>query len=121
MTSNDIKQSIIEKLECEFVEILGEDGAHFEGTIVSSLFEGLNRVKQHQLVLLLQQLVSSDFKTTRPPTTFNDLRKIYVTGKHSIYKNIPVPEVIELDNHAYVSVKEIVKYSLSTINKLHLV
>ena len=48
MTSNDIKQSIIEKLECEFVEILGEDGAHFEGTIVSSLFEGLNRVKQHQ-------------------------------------------------------------------------
>jgi acid stress-induced BolA-like protein IbaG/YrbA len=50
MTSNDIKQSIIEKLECEFVEILGEDGAHFEGTIVSSLFEGLNRVKQHQLV-----------------------------------------------------------------------
>jgi len=50
MTSNDIKQSIIEKLECEFVEILGEDGAHFEGTIVSNLFEGLNRVKQHQLV-----------------------------------------------------------------------
>jgi len=50
MTSNDIKQSIIEKLECEFIEILGEDGAHFEGTIVSSLFEGLNRVKQHQLV-----------------------------------------------------------------------
>ena len=50
MTSNDIKQSIIEKLECEFVEIVGEDGAHFEGTIVSSLFEGLNRVKQHQLV-----------------------------------------------------------------------
>jgi acid stress-induced BolA-like protein IbaG/YrbA len=50
MTSNDIKQSIIEKLECEFVEILGKDGAHFEGTIVSSLFEGLNRVKQHQLV-----------------------------------------------------------------------
>ena len=50
MTSNDIKQSIIEKLECDFVEILGEDGAHFEGTIVSSLFEGLNRVKQHQLV-----------------------------------------------------------------------
>ena len=50
MTSNDIKQSIIEKLECEFVEILGEDGTHFEGTIVSRLFEGLNRVKQHQMV-----------------------------------------------------------------------
>ncbi|MEY5020593.1 MAG: hypothetical protein RJA91_128 [Pseudomonadota bacterium] len=50
MTANDIRQSILEKLECEFIEILGEDGAHFEGTIVSGLFEGLNRVKQHQMV-----------------------------------------------------------------------
>jgi len=50
MTADDIKQSIIEKLECEFIEILGEDFAHFEGTIVSRLFEGLNRVKQHQMV-----------------------------------------------------------------------
>ena len=50
MTADDIKQSIREKLECDFIEILGEDGAHFEGTIVSGLFEGLNRVKQHQLV-----------------------------------------------------------------------
>ena len=50
MTADDIKQSILEKLECDFIEILGEDGAHFEGTIVSGLFEGLNRVKQHQLV-----------------------------------------------------------------------
>jgi acid stress-induced BolA-like protein IbaG/YrbA len=50
MTADDIKQSILEKLECEFIEILGEDGTHFEGTIVSVLFEGLNRVKQHQMV-----------------------------------------------------------------------
>jgi acid stress-induced BolA-like protein IbaG/YrbA len=50
MTADDIKQSIVEKLEYEFVNILGEDGAHFEGTIVSTLFEGLNRVKQHQMV-----------------------------------------------------------------------
>lgn len=50
MTADDIKQSIVEKLECEFVNILGEDGAHFEGTIVSELFEGLSRVKQHQMV-----------------------------------------------------------------------
>jgi len=49
MTADDIKQSILEKLECEFIEILG-DGTHFEGTIVSGLFEGLNRVKQHQMV-----------------------------------------------------------------------
>jgi acid stress-induced BolA-like protein IbaG/YrbA len=50
MTADHIRQSILEKLECDFIEILGEDGTHFEGTIVSRLFEGLNRVKQHQLV-----------------------------------------------------------------------
>ncbi len=50
MTADDIRQSILEKLECEFIEIIGEDGTHFEGPIVSSLFEGLNRVKQHQMV-----------------------------------------------------------------------
>lgn len=50
MTADDIKQSILEKLECEFIHILGEDETHFEGTIVSKLFEGLNRVRQHQMV-----------------------------------------------------------------------
>ena len=50
MTADDIKQSIVEKLECEFINILGEDGSHFEGTIVCELFEGLSRVKQHQMV-----------------------------------------------------------------------
>lgn len=50
MTADDIRQSILAKMECEFIEILGEDGTHFEGTIVSELFEGINRVKQHQMV-----------------------------------------------------------------------
>ena len=50
MTADHIRESILEKLECEFIEILGEDGTNFEGTIVSRLFEGLNRVKQHQIV-----------------------------------------------------------------------
>lgn len=79
MTSNDIKQSIIEKLECEFVEILGEDGAHFEGTIVSSLFEGLNRVKQHQLVFnALGDKMKSDIHAlsmkTYTPNEWNQLK-----------------------------------------------
>lgn len=50
MTADHIKQSILEKLECEFIDILGDDGTHFEGVIVSKSFEGLNRVKQHQMV-----------------------------------------------------------------------
>ena len=70
----------------------------------------LTESKQHQLTLLLQLLVSSDFKTTRPPTTYNDLRTIYLSGKHSIYKNINVPKVSEFDDHAYVSIKTLLNF-----------
>jgi acid stress-induced BolA-like protein IbaG/YrbA len=44
-----IKQYIQEGLECEHVEVAG-DGRHFEAVIVSSLFRGKPKVRQHQLV-----------------------------------------------------------------------
>ncbi len=37
-------------LACEHVEVLGDDGQHFEAVIVSSLSTGKNMVQQHQLV-----------------------------------------------------------------------
>ena len=77
--------------------------------------------KQQQFSNLLNQLVSINFNTTRPPTSFHDLQKLYLSGKHFIYKNMPVPKVIELDNHAYVSVTEIIQFSLSTIENISLI
>jgi acid stress-induced BolA-like protein IbaG/YrbA len=44
-----IKQYIQEGLECEHVEVAG-DGRHFEAIIVSALFRGKPKVRQHQLV-----------------------------------------------------------------------
>jgi acid stress-induced BolA-like protein IbaG/YrbA len=44
-----IEQSIRAGLACTHLEVSG-DGAHFEAVIVSPAFEGLNRVRQHQLV-----------------------------------------------------------------------
>jgi len=34
------------------VEVLGDDGQHFEAVIVSPQFTGKNKVQQHQLVYL---------------------------------------------------------------------
>jgi acid stress-induced BolA-like protein IbaG/YrbA len=48
-TPDDIKRAIEAGLACEQVEIDG-DGQHFQALIVSSAFEGLNRIKRHQLV-----------------------------------------------------------------------
>jgi acid stress-induced BolA-like protein IbaG/YrbA len=46
---NLIKQYIEEGLETEHVEVVG-DGRHFEAIIVSALFRGKPKVRQHQLV-----------------------------------------------------------------------
>lgn len=44
-----IKQYIEEGLACEHVEVQG-DGRHFEAIVVSALFRGKARVRQHQMV-----------------------------------------------------------------------
>jgi acid stress-induced BolA-like protein IbaG/YrbA len=49
VTPESIKQSITAGLPCEHVEVAG-DGTHWEALVVSPAFEGLSRIKQHQLV-----------------------------------------------------------------------
>ena len=49
VTPESIKQSIAAGLACHHVEVAG-DGQHWEALIVSPAFEGLTRIKQHQLV-----------------------------------------------------------------------
>jgi acid stress-induced BolA-like protein IbaG/YrbA len=44
-----IERSIRAGLDCTHLEVTG-DGAHFEAVIVSPRFDGLTRVRQHQLV-----------------------------------------------------------------------
>jgi acid stress-induced BolA-like protein IbaG/YrbA len=46
---NQIKQYIENGLQCDHVEVTG-DGRHFEAVIVSPLFRGKSKVRQHQLV-----------------------------------------------------------------------
>jgi acid stress-induced BolA-like protein IbaG/YrbA len=48
-TPEYIKRAIEAGLACDQVEVDG-DGQHFQALIVSSAFEGLSRVKRHQLV-----------------------------------------------------------------------
>ena len=49
VTPESIKQSIAAGLACDHVEVAG-DGQHWEALVVSPAFEGLSRIKQHQLV-----------------------------------------------------------------------
>lgn len=49
VTAKAIQQYIEAGLPCDLIQVEG-DGHHFEATIVSAAFDGLNRIKQHQLV-----------------------------------------------------------------------
>ena len=50
MTKEELKTIICAGLECSYLEVQGDDGRHFRATIVSPAFEGLMKVKQHQMV-----------------------------------------------------------------------
>ena len=49
VTAESIERSIASGLACEHVEVRG-DGHHWEALIVSNAFDGLPKVRQHQLV-----------------------------------------------------------------------
>ena len=52
MNADEVKNTIMNGLPCDHVEVLGDDGQHFEAVIVSPQFTGKNMVQQHQLVYL---------------------------------------------------------------------
>jgi acid stress-induced BolA-like protein IbaG/YrbA len=49
VTAESIERSIAEHLPCEHLAVRG-DGQHWEALIVSARFEGLPKIRQHQLV-----------------------------------------------------------------------
>ena len=50
LSAKQLESYITQHLDCDFIEVRGDDGTHFEATIVSSAFEGKRMVHQHQLV-----------------------------------------------------------------------
>jgi len=50
MHKDDINKIIAGGINCNQLDVLGDDGAHFEALIISDDFKNLNRVKRHQLV-----------------------------------------------------------------------
>jgi acid stress-induced BolA-like protein IbaG/YrbA len=49
ITAESIERSIAAQLACDHLDVRG-DGQHWEAVIVSARFEGLPKVRQHQLV-----------------------------------------------------------------------
>ncbi len=50
LSAKQLESYITQHLSCDFIEVRGDDGTHFEALIVSPAFEGKRMVAQHQLV-----------------------------------------------------------------------
>ena len=50
LSAKQLESYITEHLTCDYIQVAGDDGTHFEAIIVSSEFAGKNMVAQHQLV-----------------------------------------------------------------------
>jgi len=61
LTANELRGYIMNGLLCDHLEVLGDDGQHFEAVVVSPQFIGKNKVQQHQLVYMaLGERMSSE-------------------------------------------------------------
>ena len=69
---SQIEEIIVDNLDCIFIEVKGDDGTHFEATIVSSLFKDQSMIQQHQMVykalgdMMKQEIHALSMKTITP-------------------------------------------------------
>jgi len=77
VTTESIEHSIGAGLDCEHLEVDG-DGHHFRAVIVSAAFEGLSKVRQHQLVYAalgdrMREEIHALSMTTLTPAQWRDM------------------------------------------------
>lgn len=80
LTSKQLENYITQELPCDFIEVRGDDGTHFEALIISSAFEGKRMVQQHQLVYAalgdrMKQEIHALSMMTYSPSQWNELNQ----------------------------------------------
>ena len=72
MTKEMIRELIASHIDCSELDVRGDDGAHFEATIVAPAFGGTSRVARHQIVYaalgdhMKEAIHALSFKTLTP-------------------------------------------------------
>jgi hypothetical protein len=71
--------------------------------------ETLSRSQQEEFGNLLNMIKRSYFNNDSQvvcnlPTSLSDVRRLYIDGKESYSKNLPIPNIYQLKKHSYVSI-----------------
>lgn len=80
LSAEQLKSYITQGLACDFIEVKGDDGTHFEAVVVSPAFEGKRMVQQHQLVYAalgdrMRAEIHALGMKTYTPTQWNELNQ----------------------------------------------
>ena len=61
MHPNEVKKLLSAQINCEHIEVSGEDLRHYEALVVSEAFEGMMKIKRHRMIYqALGQHMESD-------------------------------------------------------------
>ena len=50
MHPNEVKKLLSTQINCDHIEVFGEDQRHYEALVVSKEFLGLRKIKRHRLI-----------------------------------------------------------------------
>ncbi len=50
MHPNEVKKLLTAQINCEHIEVYGEDQRHYEALLVSNEFTGMMKIKRHRLI-----------------------------------------------------------------------
>ena len=91
---------------------------HIKAAIFSCSLTSSQKANYGELCYLMLDTFMDNSKNnskslpTRIAVSSKELDRYYLKRSTSIVQNVPIPTITEFDNHAYVSIKEIVQYSL---------
>ncbi len=50
MHPNEVKKLLSAQINCQHIEVSGEDQRHYEALVVSDEFDGLMKIKRHRMI-----------------------------------------------------------------------
>ena len=78
---------------------------------ISEFIRTLSRNQQKDFANVMNSITECYYNSNiKPlcslPTQYADIRRMYVDGNVSVTRNLPIPNIMRLKNHSYVSVSD---------------
>ena len=101
-----LRKCLSEACEEVFADLASNKGCN----ILNTMMEEVNKRTDEKNMERQNEIPRSE---TNHPTDYNTVRKKYTEGSNSILKNLPIPDVEELDGFGYIPVEKILNNILA--------